>query len=447
MAFWKDRKSRLEKLLKSNIKKKVLDDSCSGVDENMLEHKLQLGENADKSIYEQIQSDLEKIMKERNSADDTESMTNTTADTVEAIYNSSSGLQMEDTDSRYVILEKVDENCVVSMEETKEGGITFHNPMLDSRNFEHNFFKKFEKLSTAPPPFSSGEKSLIISRPYARSQPNTEQGRYPGTLHFSMTAIDGYLMKSKDCQNISLCVEINGQKEDTPCYEEAKNIKLGYYKTVPIDRFNGPIKIKLLLLRHKKPSLFYTGKSTIVAQYELVIDSAKQLQNKLLEVICPWESYKSKNILRNMKKALLDYVRQCGTLKMHVSYLADSEIPSVDSPVPTDLFTLNKWLVIRKYTNELLFAGYANVCDEAGRWEKMYIKWYGFTVKLFDENYKRIRGTLNLADVQAQCDQMADGIILFKTGDSTIKLQCDSSEKLNGCIEALSILFPKSLAS
>lgn len=76
-------------------------------------------------------------------------------------------------------------------------------------------------------------------------------------------------------------------------------------------------------------------------------------------------------------------------------------------------------------------------------WTRRYVKWYGYSIYVLNEDSKEMIGSINIADAQPGCEQLNKGILSFKTSISNVEIHCDSMEKLKGISTALSILFPK----
>ena len=129
------------------------------------------------------------------------------------------------------------------------------------------------------------------------------------------------------------------------------------------------IRIKIFLVQHKRPSLFFANSASIVAECSFTLNSIDSFQNRLIEMAGQWMAHRHKGILKNVKRLFFDMDAPVGSLRLYASYLSDEE--AMGSQPPTSLYSLNKWLMIRRHASNLLFAGYLNVASDDHDWKRM----------------------------------------------------------------------------
>jgi hypothetical protein len=186
-------------------------------------------------------------------------------------------------------------------------------------------------------------------------------------------------------------------------YKESKTIKLAYYIKIPIDSVpTTSTPIRIILQQHSKPSLLFN--SIVTKRCECVFELDKSFvdsyRNKLIEMMGRFCPYKSGNLVKNVKSFFFSPDLPAGSLRAFCSFLSTNEVPTINSTTPASLFTLSKWLLVRKFAYHLMFAGYVNIRGSTEGvnnvfWTRRYVKWYGYTVFVLNEDSKEMIGSIN----------------------------------------------------
>ncbi|KAI5170304.1 hypothetical protein PAEPH01_1322 [Pancytospora epiphaga] len=363
--------------------------------------------------------------------------------------------EKSDSDIKYIVLERTEDDVEGVVENGKKDSIDFFNPIKDSAQFQRVFYKGRSNLVDAMP-FHFQEKNLVsgVSRPTGCK---VHSNKFPGTLHIALESVRGYTEKHSSNAGVSIKLEINGSNFESPVYQANKNIPLDFYVKMPITTSN-PINIKATLVLKKAPSLLFKGSSVPTAECHFCLKNIDPLHNRLIEMSGQWAAMRCSNIFKGVKQLLFAPEVPAGSLQLYASFIADDEVHTINAMAPHSLFTLNKWLTIYQHARNLLFAGYLSVrrmtsleldCNgeqqmcRIGDEKKMYVKWYGFTIFLFDAFTKKLCGSINLADAELSCEGLSQGMLSFKMQEGIAQVYCDTTEKLAGCIEAMSLLFPQ----
>lgn len=458
MTSSKTRKNTMNKQLRTNIIKSMLKKEKFEVDENMLDYKVNLENNPEGSFCAEIKKNVQEIMDATSANENVVVATisdnifpqNDLNSPICAVHNKLTNYYVEfnqendsitaDSDSKYIILEKIDNEAVIGIKKSEKGGLNFYNPMQSREFFEKNYQNSLSRLKKNPKTHLKGN-SLAMTRPYETFRREVVTNKFPGALHLALASINGYCNISKEHNGISLKIEVNGVVSSTSIYLEQKDILLNHYLKIPIED-SKPIKIKILLQQHKKASMFFNSTNLLISQCILKIENIDPFQNKLVEMVGHWTSYRCNNVFKNIKRALFGHDSLNGTIRAFASYLSNDEVPTIHSLPPNDFYSLNKWLITRKCAYDLLFAGYVDISYAEEKWRRMYAKWYGYSIHLFDETFKRLQTTLNIIDSEILSNYSLQNVIGFKIDEKVVKIRCDTPEKLNGCLEALSLLFP-----
>lgn len=470
-----------------------------------------------------------------------------------------------------------------------EDGVRFSNPMRNSEEFRNEINKKdLDQINKLNHKNNGKKENKNIQISFQEKDLNigTDSyfpgslhiNKYPGSLQFILDSITSYstsddikLLSSSPNNKqpesfqasilsqtdkvsslnmlgsiiigVSFRIEVSSKSINsdssnfkvfqTQVYPETKNIKISHYLKIPVES-NFPLEMKIILQQHRRNSLLGT-KVTKKGEFIFKIQSVEQFQNRLVELTGQLAPYRSSSALKNLQSFFFSPETPSGNLKAFCSYISNDEIPTINSPQPASLFTLSRWLLIRKHAHSLMFAGYVTLksFSYSGRqsnkieiqpdkptilpvknrsnriielhsdqisslsnetvksdhmsflsdkrlhsdqissnieipshslnkesekqaflnisfsdpmpkehviWARRYIKWYGYTIYILDDNMEEI-DSINISD--AQPSKLTQGIILFKMPNSEIEIHCDTIEKIRECSAALSVLFPK----
>ncbi|KAI4292578.1 hypothetical protein PAPHI01_1852, partial [Pancytospora philotis] len=394
------------------------------------------------------------------------------------------------SDSKYIVLEKTEENARTSAGTPKREPIHFGNAIANKakpgrpgavRNLENSM------------PFHFQESKLAKKGPQAR---DIHVNKFPGSLYIAVDSVNGCSDLASKIAGLSVKLEVTGnlaRKEaakasspvtlaqampanvgaesspgkkhstkekkaavgtavfESPICQEGRSIAVDFYNKLSLGS-DGPLRIKATLVQHKAPTMFFAGSSAPVAECNFEMESVDALQNKLFEMSGKWAPIRPLGIFKNVQRLFYEPNAPTGSINIYASYIADDELHTINAPAPDTFAQLYKWLTIRQHVNNLLFAGYLTVryaaasagLEGASQYEKkMYVKWYGFTIHLYDAFVKKFVSSIDIASAEVSLEFLSQGVVLFKLREGVVQLYCDTTEKLSGCMEALNTLFPR----
>lgn len=260
--------------------------------------------------------------------------------------------------------------------------------------------------------------------------------KYPGTLHISMDSISKLEMDQNNM--LLLQVFINGKKMITQKYHENSFIKIGKYLKIPIsEKFSSPIKLGISLQTVYKTH----SRDAREAIFIFTKDRIDELHNKLVGNKCDFTRSSSNYIITMISKLFHTHKTE-DTVKIHCSYISDDEVKLLDHK-PESLSTLCKWIMNRKYAYSCLFEGEINIkgVNMIYNWKRVYIKWYGYRLYIFDCNNKEYISEVSLIDSIPFLGNVKKSLIKFIVQDNEIQLHFDTSETLFRCLDAIYTIF------
>lgn len=433
----KNRSKRVRQALEANILHDARALETEEIDEKMFDYPMICGGNICEEVGRQVEGMLSACTGPGVFAENTDAGPNIRAD---------------DTDPRYIVLEKTEDDISIEIKEEKSEKIKFYNPMQSPTHFEREFYGDSHVLGNTMP-FHFKEKGLAAEKMGRKAYTS----KFPGALHLVIDSITGYGRKAGDTTGVSVRVDVNGKTSESAVYQEKKNIVVDFYVKAPVDE-EGPVCIKIALIVRKAPSIFFRRHPVAVSECFFEFQSVDALQNRLIEMAGQWAPVHRTGIFKTVRRLFFHSEVPAGSVRLYGSYIASDEIPTINAPPPTTLYSLNKWLAVRKHAHNLLFAGYLTInyislknnnflfCESGSlnpSPKKMYVKWYGFTIFLFDAFLKKLAGSINIADAELSCDDLEKGVLTFRIDECAVEVICDTTEKLHGCMEAMSLLFPK----
>ncbi len=191
--------------------------------------------------------------------------------------------------------------------------------------------------------------------------------------------------------------------------------------------------MKLVLEKHKKPTFLNMCQRVPLKICEFKIQIEPGNEMRCLEG--EWNKC-GYGIFKRLQK-------HCGKVICYSSYIADDEIYTADVEAPHNLYTLNKWIVVKMNVNNFLFAGSCKVQLDYGEWKQMHLEWYGYSIYMYDI-YNTFKKMVNIVEASILGEEFSEWILGFRLKDKIIKIKFDTKEKVDGCFEALKILFKQS---
>lgn len=263
--------------------------------------------------------------------------------------------------------------------------------------------------------------------------------KYPGTLHIALDALERMGLETDS--HISLMCLFGKDMIATRKYREGSFVKINQYLKIPVGLLPvHSLRIRIVLRKH------LPGCSSNIMETMLDFngESLSTMHNKLMEVKAIWRPY-NRGILNLVANVLFPPKTNGALLRAYCSFISDEEMQSSHSP--RSLTDLCKWIITRRYACDCLFEGILNIKGENKdySWKRRHVRWYGYTLYIFDVHTNRVVAQITLVDAAPSLDQIGDGIIKFKIGDSELKMHCDTPASLVRCIEAAYTVFPKIL--
>lgn len=169
------------------------------------------------------------------------------------------------------------------------------------------------------------------------------------------------------------------------------------------------------------------------------------MHNRLEEVKAVWRPYRSGGLQGFVSNLFFAPKDNNALLRAYCSFTSDEEVPP--AYFADSLPDLCKWVIVRKYAFHCLFEGVLNIKGENHIyiWKRRYVKWYGYTLYVFDIHTNKMVGQIFLGDATPSLDLVKNRILKFIIGNEEIKVHCDTPESLLKCMEAAYIIFPKIL--
>lgn len=276
--------------------------------------------------------------------------------------------------------------------------------------------------------------------------------RYPGYLFIHIDQVERFMTSGKEVESVSIKIESKGILCETKRYPVNTNIGMNEMLQVPISKVEStgtPLRF-ILLLHHK------SGHVTKSCESMLTIDSGRirSIHNNLLESRLSWDNYVSRNLLKSIRSFFTSGAPDAWILKIYLSFISEDEFRLIPAPLPQDLKSLSKWLVVKKFSYNIWFRGFVNVRGDAGKactnlWKRRYVRCYGYMIFVFNEHSRSLIGTISLVDAcfdpSTNNKVYLENFLRISLGQSSVELHFDTKDKYNTCKNALSMMLPQSL--
>ncbi|KMV65650.1 hypothetical protein M970_081250 [Encephalitozoon cuniculi EcunIII-L] len=276
--------------------------------------------------------------------------------------------------------------------------------------------------------------------------------RYPGHLFVHIDQVERFMTPKGDVDSISIKVESKGISHETKRYPVQADIGVGEMLRIPIRKMESTgILLRLILLLHHK-----SGDVTKSCETMLVIDGNKirSVHNNLLESRLVWDNYVSRNLFKGIRSFFTSGAPDAWSLKIYLSFVSDDELRLIPAPLPQDLRSLSKWLVVKKFSYNIWFRGFVNLRGDLGKvctnlWKRRYVRCYGYVIFVFNEHSRSLVGTINLVDASFNPSisnkVYLENFLRINIGQNMIELHFDTKDKYNACRNALTTMLPQAL--
>lgn len=262
--------------------------------------------------------------------------------------------------------------------------------------------------------------------------------KFPGKLFIALDSIEKLNLEPNS--HIFLKVLLNDKIILTNQFTESSFIKINQFITVPLSSIKkSNFEIKIFL------NVFCEGKNDL--KFETVLkfnqNMIEKLHNKLEEIKSNWSLISNNSFKSIFNKMLFRSNKTEALLRSYCSFLSDQEL----TKSPENLLDLCKWIMIRKYSCVCLFEGILNLKGVNGdyRWFRRYVKWYGYTIYIFDINTQKYIEQISLLDSIPILESIKKNIFKFHKNLSEVEIHCETQETLLSTMEAICTIFPKVL--
>lgn len=276
--------------------------------------------------------------------------------------------------------------------------------------------------------------------------------RYPGQLFVQIDQVERFMASRKDVSGVSIRIESRIVSYETRVYRVGADIGINEMVKVPIGRAEtSGVPLRFVLLLHHK-----SGTVTKSCEAVLMVDVGKihSIHNNLLESTLVWDNYVSRNLLKSIRSFFTSGAPEAWGLKTYLSFVSDDELRLIPAPVPQDLRSLSKWLVVKRFSYNIWFKGFVNLRGDIGGactnlWKRRYVRCYGYMIFVFNEHSRSLVGTINL--VEASFDAGTSNKVYLENflsicvGQGVVELHFDTKEKYKTCRGALTTMLPKTL--
>ena len=263
--------------------------------------------------------------------------------------------------------------------------------------------------------------------------------KFPGTIHLVVEELSKVHIKLFNDDFIKIRIEVGSKIIESSEYSVEKVINPSFYVKIPIEGFENNLRVKIFIL---EPS-----SNRKIAQTEIEFDEKmiNSIHNRL------GEAKKAFKKIKGFFDFFSSNVSPVGLCKVYCGYLSKDEVLTINSPVPYSLLTLSKWLVARKYAYDLLFSGFLNIKGDLNDstkylWKLRYIKWFGYTLYIFNDKTKKIVSSINITDALIDLSNLHKGIIVFDLKTHVIEIHTDSKENKKKLRNVLQVLFPSNIS-
>jgi len=306
---------------------------------------------------------------------------------------------------------------------------------------------------------SGGSHNLISKRNNTGSSSRMIINRYPGYLFIQIDQVERFMAARNGVEAISIKIESEIFSYETKEYRPWTNININEMIRIPIDRMeNSGFHIKFILILHHKSSngIFSSKEITKTCEIILPINISKihSIHNNLLENTSRWNHYTSKNFFKNLKGFFINGTTDAWSLKSYLSFISNDELQLIPAPLPYDLRSLSKWLIVKKYSYNMWFKGFINVRGDINNvctnlWKRRYVKCYGYIIFIFNEHSRSLIGTINLVDSnfdpEIQSKIYLENFLNISIGSNNVEFHFDTKDKYDICKNALISMLPQTL--
>lgn len=284
--------------------------------------------------------------------------------------------------------------------------------------------------------------------------------RYPGHLFIHIDQIERFVASRDDVEAVSVRVESKVFSYETKKYRPGPTIGINETLRIPIERMESlGFGMRLVLQLHRRTTgMFSRQEVAKTCEIRMEIDSSRiqSIHNSLVEHVQRWDHYSSRNIFKNLRNLFTNGATDAWSLKTYMSFISDDELQLIPAPLPHDLRSLSKWLVVKKFSYNMWFKGFVNVRGDLGNvctklWKRRYVKCYGYIIFVFNEHSRSLVGTINLVDGSFDPDVQnkvySENFLRMGVGVHSVELHFDTREKYRACRSMLGSMLPRSLFS
>lgn len=282
--------------------------------------------------------------------------------------------------------------------------------------------------------------------------------RYPGHLFIHIDQVERFMATRDDVEAVSIKVEAKAFSYETRKCKPWTNINVGEMLRIPIESIESlGFSVRFILLLHHEASGMFSRRETRKAcEVLLKIDTSRihSIHNNLLENVSRWDNYTSRNFFKGLKNFFTNGATDAWSLKTYLSFISNDELQLIPAPLPYDLKSLSKWLIVKKFSYNMWFKGFVNLRGDLGDvctnlWKRRYVKCYGYIIFVFNEHSRNLVGTINLVDASFDPEmqnKIYSGNFLNVFVDSnSVELHFDTKDKYNTCKNALISMLPRAL--
>lgn len=259
--------------------------------------------------------------------------------------------------------------------------------------------------------------------------------KFPGSLHLVVETLYKVSKTRLNDDFIKIRVEWNGGFwESTEC-SVAKEMNPSFHMRIPLENLKKIFTLNIFIVESG------SSKKVAVSAIEFDEKMINSIHNRLGEI---------KKIFKKITGFLgflnngLPVAHGC---RVYCAYISKDELPTINSPNPYSLLSLSKWLVARKYAYDLMFSGFLNVKGDINDttrflWKLRYVKWFGYTLYIFNDKTKKIVSSVNITDALVNTTNLHKGCLSFDMRTHVLELHTDSKHNIKNIRDVLNVLFP-----
>ncbi|ADM12053.1 uncharacterized protein Eint_081210 [Encephalitozoon intestinalis ATCC 50506] len=276
--------------------------------------------------------------------------------------------------------------------------------------------------------------------------------RYPGHLFIHIDQVERFMTSRKEVESVSIKIESKGIFYETKKYPVQPDIGINEMLQVPINKAesNGTPLRFILLLYHRSGNIVKSCETVLVVDGSRI----RSIHNNLLESRLAWDNYVSRNLFKSIRSFFTSGAPDAWSLKIYLSFVSDDELRLIPAPLPQDLKSLSKWLVVKKFSYNIWFRGFVNVRGDVEKactnlWKRRYVRCYGYMIFIFNEHSRSLVGTINLVDASFDPSTSnkvyLENFLRINVGEKVVELHFDTKDKYNTCRSALTMMLPRTL--